>query len=66
MAIYLVALDAYAGAFFQDDIIRETRDSCRIWSAGGSPTSPKKFIDGSGTGPDEDDTIDECTKFSIR
>jgi len=31
MAIYVVALHAYAGAFFQKDIVKESRSSCRVW-----------------------------------
>mmetsp|Transcript_19098 Transcript_19098/g.60039 ORF Transcript_19098/g.60039 Transcript_19098/m.60039 type:complete len:1138 (+) Transcript_19098:223-3636(+) len=62
MIIYLIALDAYAGAFYQDQIVRETRDSCKIWSAGRSPTSPRNFIDPS----DGNGSLKECRKYSIR
>ncbi|KAJ8604654.1 hypothetical protein CTAYLR_006531 [Chrysophaeum taylorii] len=61
MATYLLALHAYAGSFYQDDIIRDTRKSCLIWSRGPRPITPRdRFYD------DDDDKIDECKKYSIR
>mmetsp|Transcript_27570 Transcript_27570/g.84570 ORF Transcript_27570/g.84570 Transcript_27570/m.84570 type:complete len:1186 (+) Transcript_27570:139-3696(+) len=60
MVVYVIALDAYSGAYFQSDINRDTRNSCYVWSRG-AMFSRRKYRD-----PQEDSKFDECTKFAIR
>ena len=61
MATYLVALDAYAGAFIQDRIVGgdtwRDRNKCRVWDG-----SFFKYE----TYRDDDDEMKECAKYSIR
>jgi len=60
MAVYIVALDAYAGAYFQSDIDRDTRSSCVVWRKS-SMFSRVKYTD-----DENPDKFDDCTKFAIR
>ena len=61
MATYLVALDAYAGAFIQDRIVGgdtwRDRNKCRVWDG--------SFFEYE-TYRDDDDEMKECAKYSIR
>ena len=61
MATYLVALDAYAGAFIQERIVGGSnwrdRNKCRVWD--GSFFNYETYRD-------DDDELKECAKYSIR
>ena len=60
LAVYLVCLDAYAGKFFQEDIVDNSRVQCTVWRKS-AMFSSVQYEDG-----EDDDKFKDCTKFAIR